>query len=393
MFEHLHGPRSLAQAVANGCAAVFITLELDPSSVLAKALDYLTKAVIVLAVAAYLVSTEPRFQYQPATCAVPTCSDDPSLCPGYTICEAVELPWVTAMSDFTTYYFTVEYGLKLLTVWSVSSRVAGVVPIAWEKENLKDPTIPLPVYSPWYQTYLFFWRVKNFIDFAAIFPCYIQYFTPSGASTNFVRVLRLLRLVRILRLLRLLTFLKNVDVAMELIWVTLRQSTLMLTVSTCFSLTVFVLFGCLVYVVEQGTFTVNATYPNGAYLKPYDDTMGWQVSNIPSAVQGIYWAIGVGTGNGTKWPDWLPTCYMYFFFTHLGVCFRCAGNIAPTTDGGKALMATLSVLGVLGLAFPVGVLGTELSRVYIRIFRRLQKERQAVDEDKLIEEVRPKPNY
>jgi hypothetical protein len=100
-------------------------------------------------------------------------------------------------------------------------------------------------------------------------------------------------------LFRLLTFLKNVDVAMELIWVTLRQSTLMLTVSTCFSLTVFVLFGCLVYVVEQGTFTVNATYPNGAYLKPNDDGTGTTVSNILSAVQGLYWAILTGTGNGT----------------------------------------------------------------------------------------------
>jgi uncharacterized membrane protein len=109
----------------------------------------------------------------------------------------------------------------------------------------------------------------------------------------------------------------------------------------------------------------------------------------------MYWAIGVGTGNGLFVARLVACLFrvVYIFFTHLGIFFRCAGNIAPTTDGGKALMATLSVIGVLGLAFPVGVLGTELSRVYIRIFRRLQKERQAADEDKLIEEVQPKNTH
>ena len=282
------------------CATVFITLELETSSTVAKYLDLLTKAVITIAIAVYLLSTSPAFQYQPSTCDNPSCSDDQLLCPGYQVCESIELPSVTLVSNLSTYYFTVEYGLKLLTVWAVSPHVAGVVPPEWEAEHEKTPGLSQPRYSPWYQTYKFFWRMKNLVDFASIFPCYLQYFVPSGGgSTNFVRTLRLLRLIRILRLLRLLTFLKNVDVAMEIIWATLNNSTLMLSVVLFFSMVFMVLMGCLIYLAEQGTFTVTQQYPNGAYLKPNDDETGQTVSNIFSAVQGLYWAIGTSTGNGT----------------------------------------------------------------------------------------------
>jgi hypothetical protein len=48
------------------------------------------------------------------------------------------------------------------------------------------------------------------------------------------------------------------------------------------------------------------------------------------------------------------------------------GNIAATTDGGKALQCILSMLGILGLAFPVGVIGSELQRAYTKHFKRLK---------------------
>ena len=229
-----------------------------------------------------------------ATSPQPACNDDPFLCPGYAICEAVASPSVNAVSDFTTYYFTVEYGLKLLTVWSVSSRMAGVEPTDDEEETPQGHA-----FAPWYQTYRYFWRLKNLIDLAAIFPSYMQYFSSAGASTYFMRILRLLRLVRVLRLFRLLTFLKNVDVAFDLIVATLRQAQLLLSVFTFFAFIYVVVMGCLMYLTEQGTFTVNTQYPNGAYLKPNDDGTGTTVSNIFSAVQGLYWAILTGTGNGT----------------------------------------------------------------------------------------------
>jgi hypothetical protein len=339
------------------CSTVFITLELEGSSTLATYLDYVTKAVIILAIVAYLLSTDPQFQYTPLTCAAPFCSDDAALCPGYDVCEAVELPWITAISNFTTYYFTAEWGLKMLTVWSVSSRVAGVIPASWEDERAKDPNLPLPKYSAWYQSFKFFWRIKNIIDFASIFPSYVQYFSSGGgASTNFVRTLRLLRLIRVLRLLRLLSFLKNVDVAMDLIWATLSEGSLLLSVFIFVCLVIMVLLGCLCYIAEQGTFTVDQNHPNGAYLKMTDDYSGTKVSNINSAVQGIYWSVGVFASN----------------------C-----NISPVTPFGKFLQALNCFMAIMAVAFPAGVIGSELDRAYRRHYKRLKEASEAKEKERL----------
>ena len=109
------------------------------------------------------------------------------------------------------YHPTAEYGLRLLTVWAVSSRVAGVIPSSWESLHKSNPDISIPIYSPWYQTFKFIFRFKNLVDLASILPSYTSYFLSQSTNTNFVRTLRLLRLVRVLRLMKLMSFLKNVS--------------------------------------------------------------------------------------------------------------------------------------------------------------------------------------
>ena len=108
-FSLLHVGRKL-------CAAVFVTLDVDQSSYVAKYLGVITNAVIVLAVLSYVASTNPQLRYIPTTCAFPVCNNDPNLCPGYMVCADAELPIVTAVENFTTYYFTAEYCLRFLTV-------------------------------------------------------------------------------------------------------------------------------------------------------------------------------------------------------------------------------------------------------------------------------------
>ena len=120
----------------------------------------------------------------------------------------------------------------------------------------------------------------------------------------------------------------------------------------------WILMGCLIYIAEQGKFTVNEQYPNGAYLRPNDDQTSTKVSNIFSAVQGIYWAIGTFCGNG---------------------------NINPTTDLGKAFQCILGLSGVLGVSVPVGVIGSELDRAYTKHFKRLKKASDEKEKRRLAE--------
>ena len=63
------------------------------------------------------------------------------------------------------------------------------------------------------------------------------------------------------------------------------------------------------------------------------------------------------------------------------------GNIFPTTTthAGKFLQSTLCVLGVLGLALPVGVIGSELDRAYHKHYRRLLALSDAKEKELLAE--------
>lgn len=90
----------------NMCMAVYITIDVEQSSFLAKCIGFVSKMVVVIAVIAYIISTDPTARYVPDICDDPVCNNDPFLCPGYMVCEDTELPSISAAINFTTYYFT-----------------------------------------------------------------------------------------------------------------------------------------------------------------------------------------------------------------------------------------------------------------------------------------------
>lgn len=91
---------------------------------------------------------------------------------------------------------------------------------------------------------------------------------------------------------------KNVDVARELISETLRQSALILSVFMFFVTIIIILFGCIIYLCEGGTFTVNSDYPHGAYLRLDQAGNGLQISPFDSIPTGMYWVISTASGAG-----------------------------------------------------------------------------------------------
>ena len=109
-----------------------------------------------------------------------------------------------------------------------------------------------------------------------------------------------MQIIRVLRLLRLMSFMKNVDVARGLISETLRQSALILSVFLFFVMIIVILFGCLIYFCERGTFTVDSEYPDGAYLRQSSDGRDMLPSPFGSIATGIYWVVGTATGAGEQ---------------------------------------------------------------------------------------------
>lgn len=179
--------------------------------------------------------------------------------------------WLIAIEWIFTALFTVEYFLRLAVVR-----------------------------RPVNYAFSFF----GLVDLAAILPTYLSLMHP---VTRYLTVIRMLRLLRIFRVLKLVQYLREAQYLAE----ALKASRRKITVFLFTVLTLVVIFGSLMYVVEgeAGGFT-----------------------SIPHS---IYWAIVTLTTVGY-------------------------GDISPVTGLGQALAALIMILGYSIIAVPTGIVTAQL---------------------------------
>ena len=177
--------------------------------------------------------------------------------------------------------------------------------------------------AEWFFTLLFtvvyalrLWVVRNplryarsfygVIDLLAILPTFLSLLFPASASLTVIRALRLLRIFRVLKLVE---YSSEAGVLIE----ALLRSRRKIFVFIATLLTIVVIFGALMYVVEG---------PEKGF------------TSIPT---GMYWAI----------------------VTVATVGF---GDIAPTTGFGRFITSVLIVIGYSIIAVPTGIYTAELAR-------------------------------
>jgi len=158
------------------------------------------------------------------------------------------------------------------------------------------------VQRPWKYAVSFYGAV----DLLAIVPTYVSVAVPGAQSLLVIRALRLLRVFRVLKLVHF------VDEAHQL-RVALRGSLRKVTIFLGVVLTVVVIVGALMYLIEGAE--------NG-------------FTSIPRS---IYWAIVTMTTVGY-------------------------GDIAPQTVAGQTVAAIVMVLGYAIIAVPTGIVSVELAR-------------------------------
>lgn len=317
----------MTSVIKTVAVTTFCMIEHGPSSDVASIVRFITNVIIALAVIAYILSTESYFQDTPMECKNPTCDHDPMRCPGRLICEPRQYPVFTSIDRFVVIYFTVEYGLKFFTVWSVSPRIARILPSKWiDQHGQQNDFAPQPKYSGLSKTIRYLCTYDSFIDLSSIIPFYAILATDSSMSSGFVRSLRLLRVFRIMKMFRVKTFQQS-DLAYAIIRSVVNESLLLLLTFCFFAVVVLIIMGSLIFTAEQGTFQVSPDYPNGAYVVPVrpDDTDHLVASSYTSVGMGIYWAVSIIPG---------------------------AQESNPRTVAGRAISNLLSVLAVMGLAFP-----------------------------------------
>lgn len=144
------------------------------------------------------------------------------------------------------------------------------------------------------------------VDLIAIVPTYLSGILP---GSQYFIVIRVLRVLRIFRVLKLVQYVAEARILME----ALRASRRKITVFLFTVLTLVVIFGSLMYIIED------------------------QNNGFTSIPRSIYWAIVTLTTVGY-------------------------GDISPQTALGQALAAVIMILGYSIIAVPTGIVSFEIAR-------------------------------
>lgn len=148
------------------------------------------------------------------------------------------------------------------------------------------------------------------VDFLAIVPTYLSILIP---GSQFLLVIRVLRVLRIFRVLKLVQYLGEANLLMQAI----RSSRRKITVFLFAVLTLVIIFGSFMYIVEG------------------------EANGFTSIPRSIYWAIVTLTTVGY-------------------------GDISPKTNLGQAFAALVMILGYSIIAVPTGIFTVEFSRTFLK---------------------------
>ncbi len=144
------------------------------------------------------------------------------------------------------------------------------------------------------------------VDLLAVIPTYLSVFITGSQSLLVIRILRLVRIFRVFKLSRYISEARALVIA-------LRETRERITVFLVVVLTLVVIIGSLMYLIE-------GTQPNTGF------------TSIPRS---IYWAIVTMTTVGY-------------------------GDIAPLTVAGQILAAAVMILGYAIIIVPIGVFSAEM---------------------------------
>ena len=334
----------------------FMTFEDPNASLIGRVANIITIATILLSCASFIAASSPEFQT--GECKVVVC-DNEDLCPNEKICKPEPDESFSYIEFTCIVIFSVEYGARMISCWSVPARLAGLVPTGWDdawveitldsesaediseeqrrirKSKLRAQVKKEPVYSWWYQIMKYSWQPFNLVDLGAILPWYLILVAGDqlGSSGGILRILRILRVFRVLKLGR-----RNKSV--ELLTNTLQASTNVLMLLIFFFVLAVVVFGALLFFLEQGEFEVTEEFPNGAYLRP---------SGMPGEPQ-------------QESP--FTSMITAFYFAVITLATTGYGELAPTSPMGRFFSNVCMLTGVLMVALPISVVGSNFTNEY-----------------------------
>jgi hypothetical protein len=216
--------------------------------------------------------------------------------------------------------FTLEYFLRLMTVGSMSYLELGIVHLE-SGSRIKNSIRKMW----WFVTF-----PMNLIDLLAILPFYLGLFNTGGSGS--LANLRVLRLTRVFRIFKLGKY----SEALQMFIRVLKESGPALFLMGFFLTVAVIVFGSLIYYIERGTFNAETRRWERCSQLTCDVKQESPFKSIPEA---FWWVIVTSTTVGY-------------------------GDMYPTTVWGKICGSCTMIVGVLVLALPISIIGSNFQVEY-----------------------------
>ncbi|GBB83336.1 hypothetical protein RclHR1_10060009 [Rhizophagus clarus] len=194
----------------------------------------------------------------------------------------------------------------------------------------------------------FLFKPMNLIDLISIIPFYIQVISKTESRLKFIRVLLLLR---VLRLFNVAKYTVGFNITAKVF----QRSAYQIVMISIYLLVILLASSALMYYIERGEFHKNdMTW----YRTGKDGTT--EVSPFQSIVHSFWWSIVTLTTTGY-------------------------GDAVPVTGPGKLVAALTMTCGILVIALPTSIIGSNFNNEWaihrrIRAQMRLQKTRESLSE-------------
>ena len=319
--EPMYRPTSLPQKL-------FLILE-DPNyNCTAQLVSIVILLLIVLGCITYVMESMRAFQYVPDRCD----RFDPR--PGE--CEPRAKAIFFRIEAVCIGVFTVEYVLRIVLV--------GIVPEkCWNPKSKKER-------SGLRRLRAYALQPMNVVDLVAILPFYIGLFDLGGGGFG---VLRIVRLARALRMARSPKVAGSVAVFGKAMY----ASSPALGILFFFSMMAFVLAGSIIFMFERGHYVTenhrlwdeayrdlcrrseHDSTPHGCYLRQTTDGLQMEASPYVNIPISMYWVVVTMTTTGY-------------------------GDLYPTSTGGRIISILVVYMGIIAIALPITVIGTNFTREY-----------------------------
>jgi hypothetical protein len=305
----------------------FLLFEDSSKSILGKVILLVIVLTIAVSTVTYVMESMPDLRDRQDECA-----ERLKLNLKLTVaaCEPRPRAYFATIEAVCIIIFTVDYAVRAFTVHAGSQSVSSAL----------------------LDTFRYVKKPVNIVDLVAILPFYLQVGFGTGELLDKFRVLRLVRILRIFKLAKL-------NPGVQMFWEVLTISGQPLLILMFLDAIIILVFGALIFCVEGSTYSVDAKF-----TQPKRDALG-NITGEAEYPTGAYVREDWNQGNNLELTPFrsIPYAVWWVCVTTTTVGY---GDYAPKTALGQFLGVACFYTGIIFLALPISVLGSNFEIVFRR---------------------------